>query len=319
MKTLISTFKKALKTIEKSNHCALVSHRHPDADTIGSALAMQHVLRKHYPGSFTCVCADPLPESLLFLKQNLTIRKKIPSQTDCIITLDCSTPEQTKFTTEVEKKSIPVINIDHHTTNTRYGDITIINPHAASTTEMLYHLFETTEFSYTNHIATCLLAGVYNDTGSFMHSNTTQETLKTAGELQKKGADIQTITKELFNTHSIEQLRLWGTVLSNARLNDKGTLVSKIGTEELEETKASSRELAGVINYLNCAREARMTILLSEDIHGNIQGSMRAGKDDIDVSALCEQFGGGGHKKAAGFTIPGKIVAQETWKIEPRD
>ncbi len=318
MKTLISTFKKALKAIEKSNHIVLLSHRHPDADTIGSALAMAHALKNKYSCTITCVCADPLPESLIFLKQEHVIRKKIPKQCDCIIALDCSTPEQTKFPI-ITKKDIRLINIDHHTTNTRYGDINIINPHAASATEILYHLFKATDLSYNSHIATCLLAGMYNDTGSFMHSNTTQETLKTAGELQKKGANLQKIVKELFNTHSIEQLRLWGKVLSNARINDKGTLVSKISTQELEETNASSRELAGVINYLNCAQEAHMTILLSEDSKGNIQGSMRAGKEDVDVSALCEQFGGGGHKKAAGFTIPGKIIAKETWTIEPKD
>ncbi len=314
MKTLIPDFKKALKTIDESNHVVLLSHRHPDADTIGASLAMSHVLKNQHSCSITCVCADPLPESLIFLKKEYIIRKKLSKKCDCIVALDCSTPEQTKFPT-ITKEDIPLINIDHHTTNTHYGDINIIDPHAASATEMLYHFFKETNLSYNDHIATCLLAGMYNDTGSFMHSNTTKETLKTAGELQKKGADLQRIVKKLFNTHSIEQLRLWGKVLSNVRINDKGTLVSKISTKELEETNASSRELAGVINYLNCIPEARITILLSEDSRGNIQGSMRARKDDIDVSALCEQFGGGGHKKAAGFTIPGKIIAKETWSI----
>jgi len=308
-------FKKAFEKIRDANHIVIISHRHPDADTIGANIFMRIVLENNFQKKVTSVCADPLPETLLFMKGNYVIQSEMPKDYDCIITVDCSTKEQTKFPNEMDGK-ITVINIDHHATNTMYGDINIVDPHAASTTEMLYTIFENFELKYSRHAATCLLAGIYNDTGSFMHSNTQKNTYIAAGELQSKGADITTIVKNLFKTQSIEQLKLWGKVLSNARLNGKGTLVSKISTDEFDETNASPRELAGVISYLNCVPESKMTMLLSEDLNGNVQGSMRAGNEDIDVSSLCEQFGGGGHKKAAGFTIPGKIVSQEFWRID---
>ncbi len=316
MKTDVINFKKVLNKIGKSNHVVLISHRHPDADTIGANIAMKHIIEHHLNKKVTSVCADPLPSTLHFLVENNKIRNSLPKNYDLIIALDCSTKDQTKFPEIINKKTT-VINIDHHATNTKFGDINIIDSEAASATEMLFQIFDALNLSYSRHIATCLLAGIYNDTGSFMHSNTNKETYRIAGELQAKGADMQTIVKNLFKTQSIEQLRLWGKVLSNAKLNNKGNLVSKISTQELEETNASPRELAGVINYLNCVPESKMTVLLSEDLNGNVQGSMRSGNDDIDVSALCEQFGGGGHKKAAGFTIPGKIVSQEFWKIDP--
>ncbi|MCD6109726.1 bifunctional oligoribonuclease/PAP phosphatase NrnA [bacterium] len=315
MKSIIPEFEKALKKIRKCNNIVLVSHRHPDADTIGANIAMKIVLEKVFNKKIISVCADPLPSTLLFIKGNYKIESVLPKNYDCIIALDCSNKEQTKFPDEINKKNF-IINIDHHATNTKYGDINIVKTDASSATEILYNFFKHYNINYKSHVATCLLAGIYNDTGSFMHSNTQEQTYKIAGELQSKGANTKIIAKNLFKTHSIEQLRLWGKVLLNARLNEKGTLVSKISTEELNKTNASPRELAGVINYLNCVPESKMTILLSEDLNGNIQGSMRSGNEDVDVSSLCEQFGGGGHKKAAGFTIPGKIVSQEFWKIE---
>lgn len=318
MESIYSEFEKALNLIKKSNNIVIISHRHPDADTIGANIAMRNVLEKNLNKKVISVCADPLPTTLLFLKSKYKIQNTLPDEYDCILTVDCSNKEQTKFP-EIIGGKIKVINIDHHATNTKYGDINIINPKAASATEILFLLFEHFNLDYSKQSATCMLAGIYNDTGSFMHSNTQKETYKIAGELHLKGADMQTIVKNLFKTHSIEQLRLWGKVLSNARINQKGTLVSKISTKELDETNASPRELAGVINYLNCVPESKMTMLLSEDLNGNVQGSMRTSSADVDVSSLCEQFGGGGHKKAAGFTIPGKIVSQEFWKIDPAD
>lgn len=318
MESIFSEFEKALKIIKEANHIVLISHRHPDADTIGANIAMRMVIERTFHKKVTSVCADPLPANLLFLKKkaNYNIKNALPDNYECVIALDCSTIDQTKFANEINKKT-KLINIDHHATNTNYGDLNIINPEASSATEILYYCFEHFGLNYKSHEATCLLAGIYNDTGSFMHSNTNKETYYIAGKLQEKGANLKKIVKKLFKTHTVEQLRLWGKVMSNARLNQKGTLVSKISARELDETNASPRELAGVINYLNCVPESKMTMLLSEDLNGNVQGSMRAGNEDIDVSALCEQFGGGGHKKAAGFTIPGKIVSKEVWKIDP--
>jgi len=295
MKAIISEFKKTLETIQTKNHIVLISHRHPDADTIGANIAVKFILENNFGKRVTSVCADPLPSTLLFLKKHNVIESTLPKDYDCIIALDCSNEEQTKFPKIIEKEK-NIINIDHHATNTKFGSINIVEPDASSATEILYNLFEHFNIDYSRHVATCLLAGIYNDTGSFMHSNTKKETYEIAGKLQAKGADIRTIVKNLIKTHSIEQLRLWGKVLLNSRLNKKGTLVSKVSTEELNETNASPRELAGVINYLNCVPESKMTILLSEDLNGNIQGSMRSGNNDIDVSSLCEQFGGGGHK-----------------------
>jgi phosphoesterase RecJ-like protein len=132
----------------------------------------------------------------------------------------------------------------------------------------------------------------------------------------KAGASANQIVENMFKTKTIEQLRLWGKVLSNIKVNEKGTIVSKITSDELLELNATPKDLSGVINYLNSVPNCKMSVLLSEDMKGNVQGSMRSADDNIDVSELSCKLGGGGHKQAAGFTMPGKIIADEVWRIE---
>jgi phosphoesterase RecJ-like protein len=215
---------------------------------------------------------------------------------------------------EIDKKQI--VNIDHHPTNKKFGEINIVDEKVACATEILYDFFEFIKAKITPNTATYLLTGIYNDTGSFMHSNTSLSSYKIAAKLVEAGAALPKIVKHMFKTQSIEQLRLWGKVLSNARMNKKGALVSKVTNDDFIETNSSPSDLMGVINYLNSVSQSNMSILLSEDMKGHVKGSMRTAKDNMDVASLCEKLGGGGHKKAAGFTIPGKIVSEEVWKIE---
>jgi len=315
-------FKKAFDLIESAEKILIISHRNPDGDTIGSNLALRQILL----GSgkqITSLCADQIPFSLIFLPGSSSITIPLPELTpDLIITLDASSTEQIKYEeiiSIINKKKIPVINIDHHATNKNFGLVNIVMPEAASVTEVLYYFFDFLNAVITPPIATCLLAGIYSDTGSFMHSNTNQNTFKIAGDLFCKGAAVSLIINNMFKTHTVEQLRLWGRVLENARQNKNGSIVSKVTQTDFDDTGSSPRDLTGIINYLNSVPGAKMTILLAEDTKGNVKGSIRTQNDKIDATKISEKFGGGGHAKAAGFTIPGKIVSEEVWRIEKLD
>lgn len=120
----------------------------------------------------------------------------------------------------------------------------------------------------------------------------------------------------MFKTKTVDQLKLWGKVFENTRINNKNTIISKVTENDFKNTNTNPRDLAGIINYLNSIPDGEMSILLSEDLKGNIKGSVRSGIGNIDVADLCKQFGGGGHTKAAGFKIPGKIISKEIWQIE---
>ena len=152
-------------------------------------------------------------------------------------------------------------------------------------------------------------------TGSFMHSNTSKEVLETAGELIARGAEQKKITKALFHTTPVSQLKLWGRILARAHVNDKGAVVSAVTEQDLEECNSKPEETTGAIDYLNAVEGSRLSILLAEDRKGNIKGSMRTQRDDIDLTRLAGLFGGGGHKKASGFTLPGKLRPETIWRV----
>ncbi|MFC1656149.1 bifunctional oligoribonuclease/PAP phosphatase NrnA [Patescibacteria group bacterium] len=313
-------FEKALKLIKKSNDILIVSHKNPDGDTVGSNLSLRQVLISDFGKNVTSACVDPLPNSLLFLADSNIFENKIdPNKHDLIITVDASSIDQLKFA-EIDERLLKsgkdIINIDHHPTNKKFGTLNIVDENVSCATEILYYFFEFIGATIAPNTATYLLAGLYNDTGSFMHSNTSPSSYKMASKLLEAGAALPRIVKHMFKTQSVEQLRLWGKVLSNARMNKKGTLVSKVTNNDFYETNSSPRDLMGVINYLNSVSQSNLSVLLSEDMKGHVKGSMRTVKDDVDVASLCEKLGGGGHKKAAGFTIPGKIVTEEVWRIE---
>lgn len=313
-------FKKAASLLNDSQNILIVSHRQPDGDTIGSSLALNTAINQFFGIKARSVCADPLPFSLQFMPDSEKVHKKFEEDDiDLIISVDCSSFDQMKYPEKKPdffKKKIPLINIDHHASNTNYGDLNIVDADAASTTIIIYRFLRFLNIPILPAIATNLLAGIYCDTGSFMHANTNSDIYEVASELMLAGANANSIVKHMFKTKTVEQLRLWGKVLSNIKVNNKGTIVSKITTDEFLETNATPKDLSGVINYLNSVPNCKMSVLLSEDMKGNVQGSMRSGNDNVDVSSLSCQLGGGGHKKAAGFTIPGKIVADEVWRIE---
>lgn len=313
-------FKLVTEKLKKFKSFLIVSHRNPDADTIGSNLALKEVLTDVFNKQVDSACADKLPSNLAFLKGSNEILQKIDLKNyDAIITVDCSSKGQMKYPEVINNFSdykLPIINIDHHVSNNKYGNVNLIDSDCASATEILFKYFKYLKISITLSIATNLLAGIYCDTGSFMHSNTNAENYKIAEKLLSAGASHSNIIKNMFKTKTVDQLKLWGKVFENTRINNKNTIISKVTENDFKNTNTNPRDLAGIINYLNSIPDGEMSILLSEDLKGNIKGSVRSGIGNIDVADLCKQFGGGGHTKAAGFKIPGKIISKEIWQIE---
>lgn len=313
-------FIQAASHFTNAKHALIISHRQPDGDTIGSNLALRKILMLYFGIKVTSACADPLPYSLKFLPDSKDVHKGfIEDEIDLIISVDCSSFDQIKYN-EIRpnffKKNIQIINIDHHASNNNYGDLNLVDANAASTTMIVYRLIKALQVPIVPSVATNLLAGIYCDTGSFMHSNTCPEIYKIASDLMQSGASANEIVKHMFKTKTVEQLRLWGKVLENIKVNKKGSIVSKITANDFVDTNSSPKDLSGVINYLNSVPNCKMSMLLSEDMKGNVQGSIRTNEDEFDASEISCKLGGGGHKKAAGFTLPGKIVAEEVWRIE---
>jgi len=215
---------------------------------------------------------------------------------------------------------IPVINIDHHTSNSQYGKINLVDIMAPSTTEVIMYLIE----SFPNgkelldeDIATLLLAGIITDTGSFQNANTTPRAFAAASHLLGYGARQQEIVQHVYKTKNLSTLKLWGRVLSKIKTDEKFKMVwSTISQNDLMDTDSHQEETGDIIDELMTnAPGAEIVMLIKEKETGLVSVSVRTTHAGVDASALAEMFGGGGHTQAAGFRVKGKDIQSAEQEI----
>ncbi len=236
-----------------------------------------------------------------------------PHRYDLILTVDTASPQQLGRFYEDNVKlfsEIPVINIDHHASNERFGLINYVDVMSSATTEMVLGLLEAMEDHsgqeiIDEDIATLLLAGVITDTGSFQNANTNPKSFANSAKLIKRGARQQEIIQHIFKTKQLSTLRLWGRVLSNIRIDKPHRFLwSSITKTDLLETGSKADETGGIIDELmSNAPDTDIILLLKEKEPGLLSGSIRTIAEGVDASEIAAFFGGGGHAKAAGFRI----------------
>ena len=306
--------------MEKAQKVLIISHKRPDGDTLGAASAM-YIALKSAKKDVKMACIDEVPERFDFIPEiNKMIRDFDFREFDLLIVMDAGASYMTKYHDvypNIWNGGVPVINIDHHASNDNFGTCNIVDSTAASTTVILCKMFDFLGIEITSKMATALLTGIYNDTGSLMHSNTNLDVFEICEKLVAKGAKLGVIAKKLFKNNPVSTLKLWGRAMENARINDEGATISIVTWKDIKECGAAPEEVSGVVDMLNSVPGTKYTCLLNEDKNGNIKGSFRTQREDVDVAELASRFGGGGHKKAAGFTMPGRIHKEEHWKIVP--
>lgn len=264
------------------------------------------------------------PKSGHFSEDNISFNKgKI--EYDLIITLDCAELSQLGdlYSNNIELfYQIPVINIDHHISNTHYGKINYVDIMASSTTELLISLFE--ELGKKENldlidedIATLLLTGIITDTGSFQNANTTPRSFASSANLIAYGARQQEIIQHIYKTKELSQLKLWGRVLSKIQIDEKYKIVwSVVSQQDFKDTESSEEATGDIIDELMTnAPGAEIVLLIKEKEDLVISVSLRTTNPSINASAIAEEFGGGGHARAAGFKIMDVPLRDAEYKI----
>ena len=280
-----------------------------DGDSIGSHLAWRLALEQtgkkvlHF-------CLSELPPKYTFLPGHELISRQLPDFAQIDVAILC---DQGDFMHGLKEKyndlksQCTIINIDHHFSNQGIGHINIVIPEATSSTQVTFHLMQAMGVHITPDIATCLLNGIYTDTGSFQHSNTTPEVLSLASYLLKRGANFRSIVHNNFHSMPISKLRIWGRVLERVHLSDKQVSVSGVTQQDFSETKTGPDALEGVVDFMTGIPQSKFSVLLSERANNVVKGSFRTLRDDIDLSALAQLMNGGGHRKASGFSLNGSL------------
>ncbi len=314
----VSSLQSALEIVASAKRIHCICHRNPDGDAIGSVLAAGLLLEQQYPDAQVLFhCVDPVPETMRFLPSWGRIRPDMMlEEGDVAVVVDSAEPKLTEYHEthpQLFDGTVPCVNIDHHYSNTKFGAVNFVL-NASSACEVLTQFAEAAGWEYDSDIATCLLTGLYTDTGGLLHSNTTAEVYRTVGKLLRHGARQQEVVQSIFRTAKLSTLRLWGRVLEKIHLTDQGGAITAITAADFRATGADYSELTGAIDYVNAVPGMRFSLVLSER-GGQVKGSLRTLRDDVDVSAMAGKFSGGGHRKAAGFSLPGKLQPELRWKV----
>ncbi|MFH1534342.1 MAG: bifunctional oligoribonuclease/PAP phosphatase NrnA [Nitrospirota bacterium] len=244
---------------------------------------------------------------------------------DLIITVDTAELSQlgSVYENNIELfHQVPVINIDHHISNTHFGKINYTDIMASSTTELLLQLFEDIAKEekieiIDEDIATLLLTGIITDTGSFQNANTTPKSFASSAKLISYGARQQEIIQHIYKTKQLSQLKLWGRVLSKIQTDEKYKIVwSVVSQQDFKDTQSTAEETGDIIDELMTnAPGAEIVFLIKEKEDGTSSISLRTTNPAINASRIAEQFGGGGHTRAAGFRITDKNLRDAEYQI----
>lgn len=298
----------------------IVIHTHPDADAVGSALALSRVLESQ--GIVNSIyCVDEVPAELRFLEGVENIRPKIRNGHDAIVALDIGGIEKAGFRTELENFPGPVYSIDHHIQTNEFADHSFVNTKASSTCQILFKLFKEKDFEVDRHMATCLAAGIAYDTQCLQHATTTPETFEIVAELMKLGARMPKVCRAMGEKKTFKALKFWGKVIDRLKFDDEAKIVSTaVKPEDVKDLDDSQADPQGLNSILNSIRESSVSLILAEEKGRVVRGSFRTEdfkEKRVDVAKVAEQFGGGGHKNAAGFSTRGRVVERENgWDVE---
>jgi phosphoesterase RecJ-like protein len=322
----MSTLEQATRRIDEADDILIVCHVSPDGDAIGSLLGLGLALIRK-GAHVTMVCADPVPVSCRHLPHWESIG--LPAEgthppVDLVVSLDCSDLARLGRAYDAQALSgVPIVNIDHHPTNVNFGTVNWVDPSAAATAQMLVWLIEAIRVPLDRDIATCLLNGIVTDTLGFRTPNTNADVLETTIKLIRAGVSLSDLTDQIFNHRPLETIRMWSVVLQNICLEGR-ILWSEITQRMRQQIGYEENGDAGLVNFMNTANEADITVIFDEQRDGRVNVSMRA-TTRYDVSQVALELGGGGHAQAAGCTLPGPIdearsrvlsMLHQTWDVQ---
>ena len=279
------------------------THLNPDGDALGSALAMSHYLDQC--GKLNeVVVHNNAPYNLLFLPGLDRVKLKATCSHDAGIILDLDAMHRLGDVEPLFADCRDVVVIDHHEPHEEPGTLRIIDPAAPATALILARLFKELQANITPDMATCLLAGVVTDTGSFRYRNTTEEALHVAAELLHCGGDIVQIAEEVYHKRPLAGVRLLGRCLDNMRIEESDQMAwSVLKVADFDETGAAESHTEGLVNELLAINTVKIAAVIRQrSTDKQVRASVRS-REGYDVASAVRPFGGGGHRNAAGVTF----------------
>ncbi len=297
--------------IEQSERILVVTHIGPDGDAVGSLMAVGSVLQQMGKAA-TMMCDDKVPSRFNYLPQAKQAErpKDVAEEYDLVIAVDCGDEQRMgqSFSSLPDPKP-PLVNIDHHITNTEFGDINLVVGTAVSTTEILYDLFNHMNLPINEDVAMSLLTGLVTDTLGFRTVGVSSKTLNIAADLMDAGANLPQVTTQGLSMKKLSTVELWRYGLGNMKV-EKGLIWTAITKEERQSAHFNGSSSNGLTNLLADIDEAAMGVVLMEMENGDIRVGFRC-SPPYSVAEVALNLGGGGHALAAGCTLQGPLDKAE--------
>ncbi|WP_040195116.1 DHH family phosphoesterase [Clostridium culturomicium] len=300
--------KEILDIIEKSNKIGVTFHQSPDGDSLGSSTALVQGLRLLSKDAYL-ISKEIIPDTFTYLKcsEEITgLKDYVQEETDLVIVVDCGDFKRINGNLQREDRNYAIINLDHHMSNEKYGDLNYVDTKAAAVGEIIFDLLNLLKVEITKDIALSLYTSILTDTSSFKHSNTTSRTHEIAGSLLKTGIDFNAVQRRVFENKDFRKVKFFGKVIDTINLQSEGKVVfMEITNDMLEESGLESMDSAEVIHFGTMISGVEVVALFKES-KGGVKVSLRS-KQKVDVAKVAEMFNGGGHVRAAGLFCEGTM------------
>ena len=301
-----------LEAIAERQTFCVVGHVRPDGDCIGSQLGLTLALRSQGK-QVVCWNEDRIPQKYEFLDPDKVLQRPKPGAAfDCVISTDSASFERLgKVASCVATRKL-FINIDHHESNTRFGDLNWVSAREPSTGELIFRLLKVAKWPITRPIADCLFTAVSTDTGSFQYASTRPGTYHVAGELVRRGANLARICNEVYQSYPLSRARLLRHVYSHFRLIHQNQIAYFwLKQSDFTRTGADSNDSEGLIDHIRAIAPVVVACVFEETGPNLTRLSLRSKSREVNVNEIAAQFGGGGHPAAAGARILGSPLSTQ--------
>lgn len=301
------TLNKLIEEIENAQTIAIIGHTSPDGDCVGSCTSVYQYILDNYKDKTVQIYLQPFKEAFCFLDATKNILHEWDEKEyDLCIAVDCGDDKRFQDFYGCFETAKRTVCIDHHISNKGYADVDIIRPEASSTCELLFDLLDYDKIS--KKTAESIYLGLVHDTGVFRYSNTTKHSMEVAGYLVEKGVQTQQIIDDTFYAKTYAQNQLLGRALMESILFLNGKcIVTYFKKNVLDFYGATSIDLDGIVDQLRLTKDIEVALFVYEKPNGEYKVSMRS-NSYVDVSKIASYFGGGGHVRAAGCTLPASSI-----------
>lgn len=297
--------KEIIDALRSSKHVLAVTHYNPDGDAIGALAGIGHICS--FLNIPYTLLLEAYPRKFSYITDAVNVSNKFDDYFDTFVSVDCGDTNRFEAFMHYYNAAKVTINIDHHQTNIGFANINYVEADASSASELVYNVAKACNMPHTIDFAKAIYTGIVSDTGGFMYPSTKASTHRIAAELIELNFDFNSIYHSLIHLKTQKTIALEAIAINRlVKVSDKGFFLTYITKQDLDSIGADKDELSSIVSYIKNIEGCSIAVFIYEEGCNKYKVSLRS-TQPYDVASVAKDFGGGGHKRAAGATIDGSL------------